>query len=66
MIDTVRNARETSISESMNGEDIVVAEDNDDSYGFKDGWWFYVKSFLFNPYTIFNPKREEENYEPEF
>ena len=27
MIDTVRNARETSISESMNGEDTVVAEE---------------------------------------
>ena len=50
----------------MNGEITVVAEDNDDSYGFKDGWWFYVKSFLFNPYTIFNPKKEEDDYEPEF
>ena len=44
----------------------VTVEDNDDSYGFKDGWWFYVKSFLFNPYTIFNPKKEEDTYEPEF
>ena len=26
MIDTVRNVRETSISESMNGEDTVAAE----------------------------------------
>ena len=39
---------------------------NDDSYGLKDGWWFYVKSFLFNPYTIFNPKKEKDTYEPEF
>jgi len=40
--------------------------ENDDSFARIDGWWFYIKSFLFNPYTIFNPKKEEDTYEPEF
>ena len=39
---------------------------NDDSFGRIDGWWFYIKSLLFNPYTIFHPKRDEKEYEPEW
>jgi hypothetical protein len=40
--------------------------ENDDSFGRINGWWFYIKSFLFNPYTIFHPKRKEKEYEPEW
>ena len=41
--------------------------ENYDSFARIDGWWFYIKRFLINPYTIFHPKREEEEeYEQEW
>ena len=40
-----------------------MADETVDKYGFKEGWWFYLKSFLFNPSP--KPTKKEEIYNPE-
>ena len=32
----------------------------DDPYGFKNGWWYYIKSFFCTPYNIFHPKQKRK------
>ena len=42
-----------------------MKDETTDKWGIKEGWWFYIKSFLFNP----SPKpikKGEEVYNPEF
>ena len=29
----------------------------DDSFGLKDGWWYYIKSLFLNPHTIFTRRK---------